>query len=70
MKRLLVHTDSMFVIDCFEKKWIHNWLSNGWIKADGINPVENRHEFRELLKAMGRDIDVKFVLEIQYKYKR
>ena len=34
-ERLAVHTDSMFIIDCFEQRWIHNWLSNGWIKTDG-----------------------------------
>ena len=55
-----MNTDSMFVVDCFQQRWIHSWLSNGWIKSDG-KPVKNKKQFRELLLAM-KNMDVKWVL--------
>ncbi len=35
-----LHSDSAYMIDCFQKSWIQGWRRNGWKKADG-KPVLN-----------------------------
>ncbi|NLV93385.1 MAG: ribonuclease HI, partial [Candidatus Riflebacteria bacterium] len=34
-------TDSKYVVDAFEKKWLESWQVNGW-KTAGKKPVKNR----------------------------
>ena len=45
-----VFTDSKFICDCFNLKWIDFWLSNNWIKKDK-KPVANK-DLWELLLAL------------------
>lgn len=43
-----IYTDSQYVVNTFNKGWIYNWKSRGWIKGDG-NPVKNKELWIELL---------------------
>ena len=38
---LEVRSDSIYVVNCFNKKWYVNWLANGW-KNSAKKPVANR----------------------------
>ena len=43
-----VHTDSRYVCDAVAKKWLNNWLRNGW-KTSGKKDVKNRDLWERLL---------------------
>ena len=43
-----LHTDSKYVSDAFNKKWIQNWLRNNWKKSNK-QPVENKELWEELI---------------------
>ncbi len=43
-----VYSDSSYVVDSFEKRWIDAWISRGWKTADN-RPVENQDLWRLLL---------------------
>jgi ribonuclease HI len=45
-----IHTDSSYIHDAFEKRWIDNWLSNGW-KTASKKPVENQNLWQQILDA-------------------
>ena len=52
-------SDSKYLIDAIEKKWIENWIRKGWKKSDG-SAVLNVDLWQELLKLL--DVhDVQFV---------
>jgi len=40
-------SDSKYVVDAIEKKWLHGWQKNGWRKADK-KPVLNVDLWKEL----------------------
>ncbi len=63
MRRLAVHTDSMYLIDSVTN-WIFNWLSNDWQRYDG-QPLKHKHEYRDLLFAM-EGMDVKWVKYLKF----
>ena len=44
-----LHSDSAYLINAFEKKWLDNWQQRGWATA-GKKPVENQDLWRELLE--------------------
>jgi len=46
-----VISDSKYVTDAFNSKWIENWLKNNWRKSDK-KPVLNTDLWKRLLKAM------------------
>lgn len=46
--RVTVHTDSRYVCDAVEKRWIQNWIRNGW-KTAGKKPVKNRDLWERLI---------------------
>jgi len=48
-----VYSDSAYVVNCFEKGWIHSWLRNGW-KNSKKEPVENQELWKELWALMGK----------------
>ena len=48
--RVLVHTDSQFVIDC-ATRWLPLWRRNGWRRAGGA-AVKNRPQLEQLARAM------------------
>lgn len=42
-------SDSAYVVNCFNQKWIDNWEKNGWFTSKK-EPVKNREMWEELLK--------------------
>jgi len=47
-----VHTDSMYLRNAFEKRWLANWQRNGWLTREG-KPVLNEDLWRELVELDG-----------------
>ena len=43
-----LYTDSKYVSDAFNKKWIQNWFRNNWKKSNK-QPVENKELWEELI---------------------
>lgn len=54
-----IYSDSKYVIDPIEKKWIAGWQRRGWIKRDG-GPVLNRDLWEDLLELLATH-QVRFV---------
>lgn len=54
-----VTTDSKYVTDAFNKKWIESWQKKNWKKSDG-KPVLNKELWLRLLEATKKH-KVKFV---------
>ncbi len=46
-----VYSDSSYVVNAFNEKWIENWMRRGWKKADK-SPVENQDLWNQLLVSM------------------
>ena len=42
-----IYSDSSYVVNCFEKGWIYNWMKNNW-KTSGKDPVKNQELWKEL----------------------
>lgn len=51
--RVTVFTDSQYVRDAVEKKWLQNWVRNGWLTA-GKKPVKNRDLWEQLLPLLSK----------------
>lgn len=49
--KVALHTDSRYVVDAIEKKWVDGWRRRGWRKADG-GEVKNIDLWKLLLSAM------------------
>jgi ribonuclease HI len=47
-RRVHVHTDSAYVMNCFEQRWWERWERNGWI-GTGKKPVSNRDLWERLI---------------------
>ena len=45
-----VYSDSKYVVDAFNNKWIDGWIHKGWRTA-GKTPVKNAELWQRLLKA-------------------
>ncbi len=54
-----IHSDSAYVVNAFEKKWIENWQKNGWITSDK-KPVENQDLWKLLMLTMRRHESVTY----------
>ena len=48
---VMVYSDSKYVVDAFNQRWIFNWLSNGW-RTSLKKPVKNIDLWKRLLDAM------------------
>mgnify|MGYP000218166385 CR=1 FL=1 len=55
---VIVHTDSAYIHNAFERGWIDKWLSNGWKNASK-QPVENQDLWKAILQA-SQDHKVKY----------
>ena len=44
-----LHSDSSYLIDAHEKRWIQSWIRRGWLKADRT-PVENVDLWKRILE--------------------
>lgn len=54
-----VYSDSAYVVNAFNQKWITNWKNNNWKNSSG-DVVANKELWLRLLEAM-QDKDVEFV---------
>lgn len=46
--RLLIVSDSAYVVNCFADQWHARWLRNGWKNSNG-KPVKNRDLWEKML---------------------
>ena len=42
-----IHSDSAYVVNCFNQGWIYNWRKNNW-KTASKEPVKNKELWEEL----------------------
>lgn len=54
-----LYSDSSYLVDAFNKKWIQNWMARGWVKTDK-KPVKNQDLWEELV-ALSSTHKVRFV---------
>jgi ribonuclease HI len=47
--RVKLHSDSAYIVNCFQKKWHEKWEKNGWMTS-GKKPVENKDLWQRLLQ--------------------
>lgn len=43
-----IYSDSAYVVNCFEKDWINNWIKNNWVNSKK-EPVKNKELWLKLL---------------------
>lgn len=48
--RVMLYSDSAYLVNAFRQGWLNNWQRNGWINSKK-EPVENQDLWRELLAA-------------------
>jgi len=58
-RRVRLHSDSAYLVNCFHDRWWERWERNGWIGTDK-KPVVNRDLWERLL-AQTRRHDVVWV---------
>lgn len=51
--KLIVYTDSAYIVNCFKDRWYKNWQRNGW-KTYKKQPVKNRDLWEELIELYKR----------------
>ena len=54
-----VYSDSKYVVDAFNNKWIDGWIAKDW-KTAGKSPVKNVDLWKRLLEAK-KEHDVEFI---------
>ena len=47
--RIRLHSDSAYLVNCFQQGWMERWQKNGWLNSKG-NPVENQDLWKQLLE--------------------
>ncbi len=52
-RRVAIHSDSAYVINCFRDRWYERWRKNGWLNAQK-KPVENRDLWEALIALVER----------------
>lgn len=57
--QVMLHSDSAYVINAVNEKWINNWIKNGW-KTAAKEKVKNKELWEKLLKLINYH-EVKFV---------
>ena len=57
--KVSLYSDSKYVVDAFNAKWIDGWVKKGW-KTAGKTPVKNVELWQRLLKAK-ESHDVEFI---------
>ena len=55
-----VHSDSAYIVNCFNDKWYVKWRKNGWTNSKK-QPVENRDLWEELINLVESFDDIEFV---------
>lgn len=54
-----VYSDSAYVVNAFNQKWINSWIKNNW-KTSGKEPVKNKEIWQELYE-LTKTHNVKFI---------
>ena len=54
-----VYSDSAYVVNAFNQKWINSWIKNDW-KTSGKEPVKNKEIWQELYE-LTKIHNVKFI---------
>lgn len=54
-----IYSDSAYVVNAFNQKWIEGWMKNGWRNASK-NPVKNKELWQQLYD-LTKEHDVTFV---------
>jgi ribonuclease HI len=57
--KVTVYSDSAYVVNAFQQRWINNWQKNGWMNSQK-KPVENQDLWKSLLEQMNQH-DVSYV---------
>lgn len=57
--RVKLHSDSAYIVNCFQQKWYEKWEKNGWMTSTK-KPVENKDLWQELL-ALTKKHEVEFI---------
>ena len=57
--KVILYSDSAYLINAFNQGWIRNWLKNGWITSTK-NPVENK-DLWEALIDLSKTHNIKWV---------
>jgi ribonuclease HI len=47
-RRVAIHSDSAYVVNCFRDRWYDRWRKNGWLSVQK-KPVENRDLWEALI---------------------
>jgi len=47
-EKVIIHSDSKYVVDCFKERWYAGWIARGWRNSAG-QPVKNIDLWKELL---------------------
>jgi ribonuclease HI len=47
--QVLLHSDSAYLVNAFNQRWLDNWQRNGWLNSKK-QAVENQDLWRELLR--------------------
>ena len=58
-RHVVVHSDSRYITDAFNKRWLSNWKKNGWKTQNGQD-VKNKEEWDSLLEEVSKHKKVKF----------
>ena len=45
--KVKLYSDSAYVVNAFNEKWIYGWLKNGWVNSSK-EPVKNKELWQEL----------------------
>lgn len=56
--RVLLHTDSAYLVNCMQQGWYKKWAQNGW-KRNG-KPVKNRDLWEQLIQH-GKEHQVEYI---------
>jgi ribonuclease HI len=48
---IVLHSDSRYLVDAINKRWVYAWKKRGWKKADG-NPAKNPDLWKRLLERL------------------
>ena len=57
--KVKLYSDSAYVVNAFNEKWIYGWLKNGW-KNSSKEPVKNKELWQELYE-LTKIHDVEFI---------
>ncbi len=57
--KVRVYSDSAYVVNAFNQKWIYGWMKNGWKNASK-EPVKNKELWEELY-GLTKSHDVTFI---------